>query len=214
MIEKPYINEVELNFTKPAPKRGSTKTIILHHAAGKNLTVQQIHAIHINNGWNGIGYQFYIRMDGCIFQGRPIWASGIHTVGQNSSSVGICFEGNFQTDEMPEVQFNAGVKLVAWLLDNYNLSLNDLKEHRDFNATACPGLNFPSLQFRKAVKNYMERKKIDDTIPAGCEDACKWAVENGIVAGYGDGTFGWNEPVTLARMVTICERMIDKKRKL
>lgn len=42
-------------------------------------------------------------------------------------------------------------------------------------------------------------------------DAVVWATENGIVAGYGDGTFGINDAVTREQMVTILYRYAQYK---
>lgn len=218
MIKKPNIKTPKLVFTSTPPFRKSTDYVIIHHAAGHG-SIEQEHEYHVNhNCWNGIGYHYYIRTDGTIYQGRQIYEQGIHCVGKNSNSVAICFEGNFQTESLSTGQLNSGEWLAAWLLEYFNLPISALREHRDFNATACPGANFPSMEFKKGVEKIMlESKKLDqkanedgELIPKGCETACKWAVENKIVFGYGNGKYGWNEPVTLARAVTIMKRMIEK----
>ena len=46
-------------------KRQSTARVILHHAA-MNGSVKDIHRVHLNNGWSGIGYHFYVRKDGTV----------------------------------------------------------------------------------------------------------------------------------------------------
>lgn len=121
-------------------KRASTKRIILHHAA-MNGTVDDIHRVHKNKGWSGIGYHFYVRKDGKIYRGRPEWAIGAHASGSNYNSIGICAEGNFETDKMPEAQKNALKWLVNYINQKYGIST--VQRHRDVGSTACPGRNYP-----------------------------------------------------------------------
>lgn len=130
-------------------KRTRTEQIFLHHAAAKGLSVEDIHRMHKNNGWSGIGYHYYIKQDGTIYEGRPANTIGAHASGSNSNSIGICFEGNFENEYMTEAQKNAGKELVAYLKDIYNISV--VKGHRDVNATACPGKNFPFTEIAGAT---------------------------------------------------------------
>jgi len=121
--------------------RSETGHIILHHAAAIKCSADDIHRIHISNGWTGIGYHFYIRKDGSVYEGRPIAAKGAHTEGFNSKSIGICFEGNFEKEKMPIEQMNAGRELVLYLKRLYPFAT--VGKHSDFNSTVCPGKNFP-----------------------------------------------------------------------
>ena len=121
--------------------RSETKHIVLHHAAAIKCSADDIHRIHISNGWTGIGYHFYIRKDGSVYEGRPLGAKGAHVEGQNSKSIGICFEGNFEKEKMPIEQINAGRELVSYIKNSYPFVT--VKKHSDLNATVCPGKNFP-----------------------------------------------------------------------
>lgn len=134
--------------------RKSTEVIILHHMAG-NGTAQDIHRIHRGNGWPGIGYHFFVRKDGSIYRGRPENRIGTHTAGHNSNSIGVCFEGNFEADTMNTAQFNAGVELLEYLLDKYGDI--PVKRHKDFNATACPGKNFPFYAMKEEAHMTQEK---------------------------------------------------------
>ena len=120
--------------------RKETRYIILHHRAG-NGDAQSIHKAHLGNGWNGIGYHFYVRKNGEIYRGRPIETVGAHCTGFNEKSIGICFEGDFQNETMSATQLNAGRELINYLKGSY--SGIEVKKHEDFNSTLCPGKNFP-----------------------------------------------------------------------
>jgi N-acetyl-anhydromuramyl-L-alanine amidase AmpD len=130
-------------------RRPKTNYIILHHAAGSTLSPDDIHRIHQGNGWSGIGYHFYVRKDGSIYRGRPINSTGAHVSNYNSQCLGICFEGNFEKEQMPEAQLNAGKELIAYVRGLYPNAL--IRKHKDLNATACPGRYFPFDEISNAL---------------------------------------------------------------
>lgn len=143
-----------LKFNGALTTRKSTKNLILHHAAATKCSVEDIHRWHLQNGWAGIGYNYLVRKDGSIYTGRPENAVGAHTYGQNYTSIGICFEGNFEIEKMPDTQKKAGQELVYSLKKKYpNVGV---KRHKDFGKTACPGKNFPFDE----IKNYNPVKPI------------------------------------------------------
>ena len=114
----------------------------MHHTGVTVLqTVNTIHDFHARQGWGGIGYHFYIRRDGTIFRGRPENTIGAHAAGHNHDSIGIAFEGNFETQTMPAAQLRSGQELISWLRQRHNIST--IQKHRNVGATACPGRNFP-----------------------------------------------------------------------
>lgn len=136
------INIIETNLSfKPMSNRSSTTRIILHHAAAKSCTAEQIHQWHLNNGWSGAGYHFLVRKDGNIYRLRPENKIGAHASGSNSDSLGVCFEGDFMSETMGETQRKAGAELVSYLKSKYGIS--KVQKHKDVCATDCPGVNFP-----------------------------------------------------------------------
>ncbi|NCC36288.1 MAG: hypothetical protein EOM24_30400, partial [Chloroflexia bacterium] len=139
----PEIIDVGLQFTGTLTKRSQTTLLVLHHAGvAGNYTVEQIHAAHISaNGWLGIAYHYYVRRDGTIYRGRPENVIGGHTLGYNSTSIGICAEGNLDNETMPAAQQTALTALVADVLTRYPGV--GIKRHSELNATSCPGANYP-----------------------------------------------------------------------
>ena len=134
------IIETNLQF-KDMLTRKATQRIILHHADAKNCSAEDIHRWHLNNGWSGAGYHFLVRKDGKIYRLRPENKVGAHAYGSNYNSLGICFEGNYMEEDMPETQKEAGKELVAYLKNKYGIST--VQRHRDVCATSCPGDKFP-----------------------------------------------------------------------
>ena len=134
------INDAKLQFTSAIGFRAATNAIVLHHAAASG-SVEAIHKAHLARGWIGIGYHYYVRKDGSIWRGRPEKCVGAHTVGQNYTAIGICFEGNYETETMPAAQIAAGHALISDIHSRY--SGIPITGHRDHDTTACPGRNFP-----------------------------------------------------------------------
>lgn len=134
------------NFTR----RSTTDEVILHHAEASSATVWDINAWHLDNGWVGIGYHYYIRKDGSIYRGRPEWAVGAHATGHNDRSIGICCEGAYMTETMPAVQLASLKALLRDIMGRYGTLA--LKRHRDVNATSCPGDNFPWAEAQDYMK--------------------------------------------------------------
>lgn len=121
--------------------------LVLHHAEASKCTVQDIHSWHLNNGWSGIGYHYFIRKDGSAYRGRPDGAIGAHCQGSNTNTLGICFEGNYMKETMPTAQYNAGIDLIKYLIGKYgNLPIYG---HKELLATECPGSKFPLEDFKQ-----------------------------------------------------------------
>ncbi len=113
--------------------------IVLHHAAGTG-SVEDVHRWHLQNGWAGIGYHFYVRRDGKVYRGRPEEWTGAHAVGANDQ-LGICAEGNFERERMKPAQKQAIAELVRALRRKYGALA--CHRHSEYGSTACPGRYFP-----------------------------------------------------------------------
>lgn len=123
---------------------------IIHHASG-NGTVEAIHNYHASKGWGGIGYHYYVRKDGSVYKGRPTTAVGCHCVaqGKNRTSIGVCFEGDFEKEYMSEAQKQAGKELCQYIRTNHGLT--KFAKHRDYANTDCCGKNFPFEEVTKGT---------------------------------------------------------------
>jgi len=120
----------------------ATEYIILHHSEVTNRhTIEDIHKWHLKKGWAGVGYHYFIDKDGEIFEGRPHWAEGAHAYGYNDQSVGVCFEGDFNKEQMSGRQENAAVMLLSIL----SLAYEDATVigHGKLADKKCPGKFFP-----------------------------------------------------------------------
>lgn len=144
------IIETNLSFGSLS-NRSKTTRMILHHADAKTCSAEDIHRWHLGNGWSGAGYHFLVRKDGKVYRLRPEKAVGAHASGSNSDSLGICFEGDFQSEKMSDKQKKAGKELVAYLKKKYGIS--KVQKHSDVCATSCPGKNFPFTEIAGAASS-------------------------------------------------------------
>lgn len=150
-MKKPTIVDYGLHFRHLTP-RTTTDQIIIHHTGNPtddDLSAEDIHEAHKNQGWAGIGYHYVIRKDGTIEAGRPDATIGAHVYGENRDTIGIHLSGNFNEADPTDAQIEAAARLIAWLTEEYDLDIvtgeDDPKDvivgHRDLAATACPGDN-------------------------------------------------------------------------
>lgn len=166
-------------------KRTVTDRIILHHAAG-NGSVESVHNYHKGLGWSGIGYHYYVRKDGSIYRGRPEEMVGGHTSGYNYCSIGVCAEGNFETDVMSDAQREAIRALVLDIRTRYPDT--QTIRHKDVAATACPGKNYPFDYIAAAEPDPEDTPPETDT-PSGIDWetertlAREWAMNTGLSDG-------------------------------
>lgn len=164
-----YMKNANLKFNGKLEPRTATNGIVLHHAAVRQATPQQIHEWHLQRGWLGAGYHVYVRKDGSVWELRPLWAIGAHAEGVNSESIGVCAEGMYHPSssqpydrEMPAEQFDALVKVVKDLMLEY-LSIKWIKGHNQIEeaATVCPGSFFPLEEIIMAATNSSDVKEVD-----------------------------------------------------
>ena len=70
-----------------------------------------------------------------------------HTAGQNTSSVGICFVGNFDIEVPTLAQELSGQLLITYLRTILNKKL-PVFGHKDFANKTCPGNLFDLTKFK------------------------------------------------------------------
>lgn len=81
---------------------------------GNELTAIDIHKMHLDFGWDGIGYHKIILRDGTIENGRPEYWIGAHVKGKNKKSLGVCLIGR---DKFTNKQFSSlKIILNKWKL--------------------------------------------------------------------------------------------------
>lgn len=137
------------SWTPPVAPR-AWRYIVIHHSATDAGSAKAFDAAHKANGWDELGYHFVIGNgtgsgDGQIEVG-PRWLKqkyGAHAKTPderfNNFGIGICLVGNFQNGKPSPKQIEALSRLVAWLMETYDIPASQVLGHRDTKQTACPG---------------------------------------------------------------------------
>jgi len=127
--------------------------IIIHHSDTRDDKFLSWGAIRYHHvielGWHDIGYHAGVELVQSgdhlnyeILIGRMWDVDGAHTIGQNTSSLGICFVGDYDEFPPPDDIIISGAKLIKLWMKLFNISINQIYAHRDFNNTDCPGKKF------------------------------------------------------------------------
>lgn len=158
--ERMRIIEQDYNWKGTMTPRTKTNFIVVHHAAAKTCTPADIHLWHLGNGWAGIGYHYIVRKNGEVYRGRPEAVVGAQVQGYNDQSIGICFEGDFEKEEVPDSQQKAGIELLQFLIGKYPKA--KIVRHKDLMSTSCPGKNFPDRIILEGMKPVAENPSPED----------------------------------------------------
>lgn len=116
---------------------GVRSEFFVHHTEGPiDQTVRSIQDFHMNtHGWGDIGYNFLVRDDGTIYEGRGWLVVGAHCPDHNRVGIGVAFIGqNSPTD--------AAMRAIRWLYDEAcRQAGRPLRKlgHGDRYPTDCPG---------------------------------------------------------------------------
>ena len=119
--------------------------IVVHCSAtraGQDIGKSEINRMHVERGFNCIGYNFVVRIDGTVETGRSLQIDGAHCnskgfsgVSYNKHSIGICYVGGLDksgkaADTRTDAQKNALRELIAKLVKEYP-DIKEILGHRD-----------------------------------------------------------------------------------
>ncbi|WP_033292858.1 peptidoglycan recognition protein family protein [Amycolatopsis jejuensis] len=135
--------------------------IVVHHTVdpGNNTDYSLAHALQISRdiqnfhmdtrGWIDTGQQFTNSRGGHVTEGRhrsleilrggTRHVQGANVGNHNSECLGIENEGLYSTVDVPVALWNSLVQLIAYIADQYGITPDFIKGHRDFNSTECCG---------------------------------------------------------------------------
>lgn len=207
------------------------KFIVIHHttndnppndaskgteSGGKQLA-RDIQSFHMNkNGWSDSGHNFLNTTGGIILEARHgtlnavkkgMCVQSAHAAQQGSrlaggnQSPGIENEGNFMSFSMGQKQWDSLVELCASLCDSCNIDPKNIRGHREFSNSDCPGdvlfSKLPQLRQEVAAKLGMTLDKDDPLLKLGSigQDVIELQQkleEKGFSTGAIDGDFGDN----------------------
>lgn len=136
----------------------NVRYIVVHYSAtftDMETPISTIDRWHRKRGFTrGVGYHYYIRRNGNVELGRDMskpgkFEQGAHVRGNNSNSIGVCFEGGLDRPTGPDIgvdtrtaeQKAAMIRVIRELKKRYPNA--KVVGHRDMPgaATQCPGFD-------------------------------------------------------------------------
>lgn len=101
-----------------------------------------------------VGYHFLIETDGSLRVARLLTDEGAHTIGENTSSIGICLAGNFDVSMPTPPQRRQLAQLISSLLLAYPIADTDIYPHRKYATKSCYGNNLHDNWARRVYLEY------------------------------------------------------------
>jgi len=151
------------------------RQIIVHHFWSPNArewrpggdTLRSIDAYHREKGYGGIGYHYVVGPDYTVWRCRPLTKIGAHTAGQNTGSIGVAYGANFGSrahdkgrphDVPRECGYEIGIDVVARLVRQFHLDVDDVHFHGEYSTKSCPGdeWNIPAVERVMVIGRYRE----------------------------------------------------------
>lgn len=169
-IAAPEIVEdyLEMNdYSRPGTELKKINSIFVHYTANPGTTAQQNRSYFANlaeTKETSASAHFIIGYDGTLLQCIPLdeQAYAVKTRNEDSISIECCYlaeDGSFTQET-----YDTLIHTLAWLIDEYHLSTDDILRHYDCGGKLCP-LYYAEHedaweQLRKDVENYENPKDI------------------------------------------------------
>ncbi len=188
-INVPYRGGVDRDLLENVHVRPEDPNLVVYHhtAMHSESTFQDVVRViksrtdSRGNHWL-TGYNCVILRDGSIHPFCRWDRYGNHAVGYNRRSLGIAFNGNFETDpNVPgsnpdgrfgkphpsEEQIKSGARVITLWSLLYDIDLNfdaDIIPHKQIATKACPGSGFYYDELKRWVDFYREKWDKSDTV--------------------------------------------------
>ncbi|MCK5848149.1 MAG: N-acetylmuramoyl-L-alanine amidase [Caldisericia bacterium] len=221
------------------------KYVVLHHTGiNTHLLSENKHFGSLKNEIRSrygytfpLAYHYVVGFNGTIFTGQKEGLVSPHCgldkgEGEitNWNALGISCMGNFDNEEMKQIQFKALIALLRNIQKKYptplaaNLSLTRcFVKHKSIVRTNCPGKYFPYLGVLQELNTSKNSLKVGDNNKKEgfqdkrvsknwFDDPVKFCLDNGIMTGDEDG-FRPYDPVSRVELASVLFRLLrgDKK---
>jgi Putative peptidoglycan binding domain/N-acetylmuramoyl-L-alanine amidase len=180
---------------------------------GAKQLARATQAFHMDgNGWADSGHNFLNTTGGFILEGRHgtlgavrkgLCVRSAHAaqddgkLARGNESPGIEIEGNFMTFSMGQKQWDSLVELCVSLCSSCGIAPENIRGHRDFSDTDCPGdLLYSQLpKLRQDVAAKLGVAPVNDILQLGSKGSSVKQLQialnaKGFNVGVADGIFG------------------------
>lgn len=183
--------------------------IAIHHMEHPTASMDEIHKWHLNRGWKGFAYNWWVDFSGFVWECRGMNAGGGLFDPLNDTVISIGFQGDYEkSKEMPAAQFWAGCEIIRHLRLKVP-TITTVAGHKHWQATSCPGKYFPMKEIIKMADTMVKIKDYDDVAP-WAKDAVLSVLDTGIMIGDDQGWFNPKAPITRQEVAIVVNRLLQK----
>jgi uncharacterized protein YbbC (DUF1343 family) len=112
-----------------------------------------------DKGWMDIPYHFMIDLEGNIYEARSLnYPGDTNTDYDVRGHALICVMGNYEVQKLKKEQLKSVVDLIVFIAGQHNVSLAEIKAHKDYTSTLCPGKDFYRFIRNKTVHKLAAQK--------------------------------------------------------
>jgi N-acetyl-anhydromuramyl-L-alanine amidase AmpD len=152
------IIDSNLEYLSIPTKNGSVNSIIVDSCLRSTATIEELDLECKKNGQPVFTHQYYIDKEGNIFKGRKEEYSAYISEKFCHNCFGIMLEGDFNCEEISDIQFNTLIKVIEWLRSRYQFIRNNVFTRNEIdgkNSLQSPGMLFPFVKFKnRLLSNY------------------------------------------------------------
>ncbi len=113
------------------------KNIVVHYVGNPNTTAQN-NRDYFNKSDTDVSSHFVIGLEGEIIQCIPLWEKSAASNHRNGDTISIEVCHPDKSGEFTEEAYEALIKLIVWLCDNFSLDEKDILRHYDITEKKCP----------------------------------------------------------------------------
>lgn len=142
--EKPPMEEALLTpnpYSRPQDALSTVTQLYVHYTANPGTSARQNRDYFeglAQTGLTSASTHFVIGYEGEIVQCIPLNEMAYAVIGENDHSISIecCYLD--QDGKFTDATYQSLLKLLGWLMEEYNLDVSDVKRHYDAGGKLCP----------------------------------------------------------------------------
>ena len=129
-------------YSRPGEPLTEVNNIFVHYTANPNTSAAQnrnyFENLKDNHDVRGASAHFIIGIEGEILQLVPLdeIAYAVQTRNEDSISIECCYK--YDNGQFTQETYDSLIKLLAWLVDTYELEADDILRHYDCGGKKCP----------------------------------------------------------------------------
>ncbi len=183
--------------------------IVLHYTAGDGDTAENNARYYAGNDRKASAHYFVDTGEvvRSVREEDTAWHAGNFTMNSRSIGVELCSKKD-ETGAyfIPPETLHRGAQLVKTLMQTYGVPVERVIRHYDVTGKICPA---PMVTDPSKWEEFL-RSLQEDNPSLWAEEACAWAVKQGVIKGDGQGSFRWRDPVTREELAAMLYRMQTK----